>query len=351
MRTWLWTRSASGSSLSQIQKKLAYSGLSATRYTILCYVKIASPWRVSMPRRKISRRSAEKQAAHFVRLGLALGKPRHKARKDGLIHSLGTARAYQQALTLLGRWIQGQRRGDLRSADVNLVQEYLNERQSQVGQKTLDRDRQAAQFLLRIFGTNTKLQRVFSTFSGERKLAKQSRGYTPEQVDAIASRQSARTGLATRIAYAAGLRAHELLTIRPKSEQPRAPTAYGQTNDFREEAVKPTRSLVRVDWSEKSGCLANWPKSLKELVSVNRELSSTGASNIVSTTTSPVVSISPLYLAKPAKKCSAGRREHTAEARLCTGPNVGTARSWFCPGGKDGCDQPGTRTFPTRHCD
>ena len=173
-----------------------------------------------MARRKISRRSAEKQAAHFVRLGLALGKPRHKARKDGLIHSLGTARAYQQALTLLGRWIQGQRRGDLRSADVDLVQEYLKQRQSQVGQKTLDRDRQAAQFLLRIFGTNTKLQRVFSTFSGERKLAKQSRGYTPEQVDAIASRQSARTGLATRIAYAAGLRAHELLTIRPKSEQP-----------------------------------------------------------------------------------------------------------------------------------
>ena len=29
----------SGSSLSQIQKKLSYNGVSATRYTILCYVR------------------------------------------------------------------------------------------------------------------------------------------------------------------------------------------------------------------------------------------------------------------------------------------------------------------------
>ena len=89
-----------------------------------------------------------------------------------------------------------------------------------MGQQTLDRDRQAVQFLLRIIGIDARLQRGFSTFRGERKLAKQSRCYTPEQVDAIASRQTTRTGLVTRIAYAAGLRAHELLTIQPKSEQP-----------------------------------------------------------------------------------------------------------------------------------
>ena len=170
--------------------------------------------------RRTSRRSPDKQAAFFVRKGLALGKPRHQARDDGLIHSIGTARSYQQALKLFCRWIQSRRLGDLRSADVGLVQEYLKERQSQVGQKTLDRDRQAVQFLLRQGGTNVKLQRIFSTFRGGSKLAKQSRGYTPEQVDAIAAIQSARTGLATRIAYAAGLRAHELLTIRRKSEQP-----------------------------------------------------------------------------------------------------------------------------------
>ena len=170
--------------------------------------------------RRTSRRSPDKQAAFYVRKGLSIGKPRHQARDDGLIHSIGTARSYQQALKLFCQWIQSRRRGDLRSADVGLVQEYLNERRFQVGQKTLDRDRQATQFLLRQCGTDVKLQRLFSTFRGGRKLANQSRGYTPEQVEAIASSQSARTALATRIAYAAGLRAHELLTIRRKSEQP-----------------------------------------------------------------------------------------------------------------------------------
>ena len=99
--------------------------------------------------RRTSRRSPDKQAALFVRKGLALGKPRHRFRDDGLIHSIGTARSYQQALKLFCRWIRNRRLGDLRSADVGMVQEYLNERQSQVGQKTLDRERQAAQFLLR----------------------------------------------------------------------------------------------------------------------------------------------------------------------------------------------------------
>ena len=47
-----------------------------------------------------------------------------------------------------------------------------------------------------------------------------SRVYALEQVDAIVAKQSSRTALATRIAYAAGLRAHELLTIRRKDEQP-----------------------------------------------------------------------------------------------------------------------------------
>lgn len=90
-------------------------------------------------------------------------------------------------MTHFGRWVQKQRRGDLRSADVNLVQKYLKERPSLVGRKTLDRDRQAAQFLLRIFGINARLQCLFSIFPGGWKLAKQSPDYTPEQADAIAA--------------------------------------------------------------------------------------------------------------------------------------------------------------------
>ena len=168
----------------------------------------------------VRRRSAEKQAAYIIRRGLALGKCRHNSRNDGLIHSIGTGRSYQQALTLFCRWIQNRRCGDLCNASVEMARKYLDERKATVGQKTIDRDRQAVQFLLRQTGNNGKLQRVFSTYEGGRKLAKESRGYSQNQVDTIAQRQSPRTGLATRIAYAAGLRAHELFTIRPIQEQP-----------------------------------------------------------------------------------------------------------------------------------
>lgn len=43
--------------------------------------------------------------------------------------------------------------------------------------------------------------------------ALKSRAYTPEQVELIAQAQTEKNRLATRIAYTAGLRAHELLTL------------------------------------------------------------------------------------------------------------------------------------------
>ena len=95
----------------------------------------------------------------------------------------------------------------------------------QVGQKTLDRDRQAIQYLL---GRTTKMKillpRTKSTYSGGRHLAKQSRAYTRDQVEFICSNLSGRSALATRIAYAAGLRGHELYTLKRRSE--RVPSAH-----------------------------------------------------------------------------------------------------------------------------
>ena len=173
-----------------------------------------------MSKEKISRRAARKQAAFVVSRGLALGKSRHDSRNDGLIHSLGTARTYQQGLTLLCEWIQSNRLGDLRGATIKTILRYLEERASRVGQKTLDRDRQAAQFLLRqTCGAAIALPRTSSTFQGGRGLAKQPRAYTPEQAELIANNQSGRTAISTRIAYAAGLRAHELYTLSRRDER------------------------------------------------------------------------------------------------------------------------------------
>ena len=69
---------------------------------------------------------AANQAEHWIRKGLALGTPRHGHQKDGKIHSLGTARNYQQSLTLFCRWLQERKVGDLKSSTADQAIEWLN---------------------------------------------------------------------------------------------------------------------------------------------------------------------------------------------------------------------------------
>ena len=114
--------------------------------------------------------------------------------------------------------------GNLMQANVKVCSTFLEERAGQVGQKTLDRDRQAIQYLLtRTTRMEIRLPRIKSTYSGGRQLAKQSRAYTRDQVQFICSNLSGRSALATRIAYAAGLRGHELYTLQRRSERGPSP--------------------------------------------------------------------------------------------------------------------------------
>lgn len=155
-------------------------------------------------------RAPQAQAEHAVARKLALGTGRHDHRNDGRIHSLGTARGYGQALKGFADYLREHRLGDLPSATDQEARQYLAERSHQVGQKTLDLDRQAIQMHLGL-----RLEVVRS----DRENALSTRSYTPAQVARIASAQSEANGLATRLAYHAGLRAHELLTLRPAGER------------------------------------------------------------------------------------------------------------------------------------
>ena len=111
------------------------------------------------------RREAAQQAKYWVNRGLALGKARHGNHRDGLIHSIGTKRNYEGALTRFCRWIQQHKFRDLESVSIKNTMRYLEERSTQVGQKTLDLDRQAIQFLLRqTTGAEMRLERIKSTF-------------------------------------------------------------------------------------------------------------------------------------------------------------------------------------------
>ena len=154
-------------------------------------------------------RSGRSQAEHAVAGLTAIGQARHGS-NDNRVHSLGTARAYRQALASLACWLRDERQGSLRDVDRDTVMRYLDGRAADVRQPTLDQDRQACQALLGV-----RLPRIKS----ELESVVTSRSYTSEQLAMIRAAQSPRHAIATELAECCGLRAHEMLTLRRIDEQ------------------------------------------------------------------------------------------------------------------------------------
>ncbi len=161
----------------------------------------------------VSFRSAEDQARHAVENMLAIGKPRPKI-NDWKIYSLGTARTYTESLTGVARFMakfrMGTRRKGLADLTPAIANKYLAVRSDQVGQKQLDKDRQAMQALLK---------QNLPVIQSEVDLATSSRAYTTQQIEMISEAQWGKHSFSTRVAAEAGLRAHELLTLLPVSER------------------------------------------------------------------------------------------------------------------------------------
>jgi integrase len=145
---------------------------------------------------KVSFRPSTSQATHVVR-GLDL-------------ESVRTEKNYLGAIKGVAKFLQENKLGDLRSLDAEKALAYLEIRGQEVSQKTLDMDRQAIQAVL-----GEKLPVVKS----ELQTTLESRAYTHEQAVMVAGAQSEKHSLATQIAENAGLRAHELLTLRPVEER------------------------------------------------------------------------------------------------------------------------------------
>lgn len=157
-------------------------------------------------------RNAKAQAQHEISKRSAIGQARHGNQHDGKIHSLGTARNYRQCLKVFGEWLQEHRLGSLASATREIALMYLHDvRAGEVKQKQLNQDRQALQALIgeRLPVIKSELQEVI-----------RSRAYSQAQLNCVIAAQTEKHGLATAISAAAGLRAADLLSIRPVSEQP-----------------------------------------------------------------------------------------------------------------------------------
>lgn len=153
--------------------------------------------------------NAERQAASVM-----------KALQGGVLQSIGTVRNYEQALTRIAEYAQENRlEGGLRGMTAEQVVAYLEQRGEAVGQKTLDMERQAAQSMLQHVTGRLEPGERLPVVKSEHEQVLSSRAYTTEQTHLIAAAQTERNALATKIAHSAGLRAHELLTLRPAAER------------------------------------------------------------------------------------------------------------------------------------
>lgn len=133
--------------------------------------------------------------------------------KNSEIASLGTSRNYADGLKRFAEWLRDNRCGPLdQAASISRASRFLSERAKEVGQKTLDRDRQAVQALLRHSGKLDAKGRL-PMVKSEKQQELKPRAYTPEQVQATLERMTPKNQLGVEIAQAAGLRAHELITL------------------------------------------------------------------------------------------------------------------------------------------
>lgn len=143
--------------------------------------------------------------------------------RAGAISSFRTANNYQEALTRVCEYVKDQKLGSLRDLTPEQAIAYLEIRGDEIGQKALDQEKHAIQIMMQHLtgklATTERLPRIESEF----QQILTSRSYTREQVEMIASAQRETNALSTQIAHAAGLRGHELLTIRRADERAASP--------------------------------------------------------------------------------------------------------------------------------
>lgn len=140
--------------------------------------------------------------------------------RDGILKSVGTVRNYQAALTRVAEWIRAERLPvGLQSLTSQQARQYLDMRSQSVGQSALNLERQAIQAMFQHLTHELAVGHTLPVVKSELDQATRSRAYKREQVALVALVQQQRNALATEIAYAAGLRAHELLTLRRADER------------------------------------------------------------------------------------------------------------------------------------
>jgi len=126
---------------------------------------------------------------------------------ENYVKSVRTVQNFEQALTTVAANIRQENGGALRDLTRETAIQYLTDRASEVGQKTLDMERQAIQKMLQIVTHKIEANERLPVVKSEHQQVLESRAYTQEQVREIAAHQTAKNAISTEIAHAAGLRA------------------------------------------------------------------------------------------------------------------------------------------------
>jgi len=156
-------------------------------------------------------RSPQDQAIRIVQRYKALGTPRHGHKDDWMIRSVRTLEHRIESLTNVARWLRTQSFVfGLERISPDMAMQYLYERSEEVQQKQLNNDRRALEviFQKKLPLVRSQIDEILST-----------RAYRVEQILEILKHQSAMHRFASEIAFAAGLRAHEFLTMLPRHER------------------------------------------------------------------------------------------------------------------------------------
>ncbi|MGL1088646.1 site-specific integrase [Vibrio vulnificus] len=135
------------------------------------------------------------------------------------LSSVGTVRNYEERLTIVAKHANADFNCGLRDLTVEQAHQYLTDRATEVGQKTLDMERQAIQSMMQHVTGKLGPTEKLDVIKSDKQQILSSRSYTPEQAAMIAKAQTERNALATEIAHAAGLRAHELYTLQRIDER------------------------------------------------------------------------------------------------------------------------------------
>ena len=134
------------------------------------------------------------------------------------LSSIGTVRNYEQALTRVAEYVKEERMGHLREITPFQAVTYLEQRSEHVGQSTLNMERQALQCMMKYVTNKLEPKQTLTVVKSELEEVTKARAYTPEQINAITNRMTENNALPAQICHTAGLRAHEIHTLRPIGE-------------------------------------------------------------------------------------------------------------------------------------